>query len=137
MTFDEEGNMVMPYAGYDTSEPGYMAVTQSLHNISAPNPFCVMIKRELWQQLEGLDQQFYSVYALLDFALSALKAQWRIAYVPLAVFRCHDALPHWMNSLPERSAFVQKWERWLQCGDPYYSKNLSKKSIEYSLSNGT
>ncbi len=125
--------MIAPYAGYDFTEPGYMAVTKSTRNISAPFPFSVMIKRDLWQQLDGFDTRFQGAYALLDFALSALQAQWRIVYVPLAVFTCSASHLEKISSLPEQDAFCRKWEHWLQQGDPYYSPNLKKNSINYEL----
>ncbi len=39
MTYGEKGEVFTPYAGYDSTEPGYMAATKATRNISAPNPF--------------------------------------------------------------------------------------------------
>jgi O-antigen biosynthesis protein len=129
-----EGNVVAPYSGRDFTEPGYMAATKAIRNISIPNPFSVMIKTELWQQMKGFDQNFKSAYALLDFALSALQRQWRIVYVPLATFTCTPSPQTNINHLTERTTFHRKWEHRLQKGDPYYSPNLNKDSIHYEIS---
>jgi len=133
MIYNEEGKPTAPYAGYDSTEPGYMAATKTARNISAPNPYSVMIKRELWQQLNGFDAQFLGAYALLDFALSALQIQWRVLYTPLAVFTCKSSPLIASCFLTEQKAFSHKWKKWLQQGDPYYSANLKKSSDNYEL----
>jgi len=133
MIYGDEGAVVAPYSGYDFTEPGYMAVTQATRNISAPNPFSVMIKRELWQQLKGFDPTFQSIYALLDFALSSLQMQWRIVYVPLAIFTCTTYPQTNTNHLTEQTTFHRKWAHWLQQDDPYFSPNLKKNSSHYEI----
>ena len=133
MIYNDKGKAFVPYAGYDSSEPGYLAATQTARNISAPNPYSVLIKRELWQQLGGFDTQFHGAYALLDFALSALQIQWRIVYIPLAVFSCTTSPSIDGYSFPEQDKFYNKWQWWLHKGDPYYSTNLRKNSINYKL----
>lgn len=132
MIYTEKGEVVAPYSGNCISEPGYMAVTQAARNISAPNPCSVMIRRELWQHLEGFDSQFAGLYSLFDLALRAIQLQWRIVYVPQAVFIC-DAPPPLQGSQHERSLFFGKWQHWLANGDPFYNKNLDSKSNTYEL----
>jgi hypothetical protein len=133
MIYGEKGTVVAPYSGYDSTEPGYLAATKAIRNISAPNPFSVMIKRELWQQMKGFDPTFQSGYALLDLALSSLRMQGRLIYVPLAVFTCTPSPQATISHLPERTHFYQKWEHWIEQGDPYYSPNLKKNSIHYEI----
>ncbi|HHO47825.1 MAG TPA: glycosyltransferase, partial [Desulfobacteraceae bacterium] len=133
MFYGEKGEIITPYAGYDHTEPGYMAITKTARNISAPNPFCVMIRTELWRQLNGFDSRFRCPHALLDFALSALQTRWRIVYVPAAVFTAKTSRLNVLNALPERTIFHHKWESRLRLGDPYYSPNLKKTSIQYEL----
>ena len=133
MIHGKKGSVIAPYSGYDFTEPGYMAATKAIRNISAPNPFSVMIKRELWQQLKGFDLTFQSAYALLDFALSALQMQWRIVYVAPAIFTCTPSPQKDINHLTERTTFYRKWAHWLQQGDPYYNPNLKKNSTHYEI----
>ncbi len=133
MIYNDNGKTFAPYAGYDSSEPGYLAATKTARNISAPNPYSVLIKRELWQQLGGFDTQFHGAYALLDFALSALQIQWRVVYIPLAVFSCTPSPLVDGYSFPEQEKFLNKRKKWLLKGDPFYSVNLKKNSNNYEL----
>ncbi len=133
MSYDALGNLFAPYSGFDSEEPGYMAVTQNLRNISVPMPFCVMIRRELWRQAGGFSSKFTGPPALLDLALRALETQWRILYVPDAVFTC-SALPESCHPpWQEQDIFRREWRKQLEAGDPYYSPNLRLNSTNYEL----
>ncbi|MDW7773267.1 MAG: glycosyltransferase [Desulfobulbaceae bacterium] len=133
MIYGDNGEIFAPYEGFDETESGYMAATQAVRNISAPCPCGVMFRRELWQQLNGFDSRFQGPYALLDFALLALQSHWRIVYVPRAVFTCDSSCLKKNIFFPEQNVFHEKWRYWLQKGDPYYSPNLKKNSINYKL----
>ncbi len=133
MIYNDNGKTFAPYAGYDSSEPGYLAATKTARNISAPNPYSVLIKRELWQHLGGFDTQFHGAYALLDFAISALQIQWRVVYIPLAVFTCTASPSVGGYSSLDQKKFFNKRKKWLLKGDPFYSVNLKKNSNNYEL----
>jgi glycosyltransferase involved in cell wall biosynthesis len=138
MTYKENGEVLLPYCGFPKKEPGYMAVTKTARNISAPYPYSVMIRREVWQKLGGFNNKFKTPYALLDLALTALKMNWRIVYVPQSVF---SQSAFYRNSsltmqdvfAVEQELFYDKWKDWLTKGDPYYSVNLCRNSIKYDL----
>ncbi|BCX87972.1 O-antigen biosynthesis protein [Methylomarinovum tepidoasis] len=126
------GRILRPYRGFPVTEPGYMAVTAIERNLSAPDPYCVAIRREVWNQLEGLDPDFQGPYALLDFALRALARGWRIVFVPSAVFR-GEKLSDVTFTESERRKFLARWGQWLRKGDPAYNPNLSQSSEYYEL----
>jgi len=127
-TYKKDGSLLFPYQGYSVDETGYMAITRLVRNISAPHPYCVLIRRELWQQLNGLNSSYQGYYALLDFALRALAINWRCVSVPQAQFirSRHDLLTHFPEQ--DKQLFFQQWQSWLEQGDPYYNKNLNRES---------
>jgi len=127
-TYQQNGGLLVPYQGYPTSEAGYMAVTRLVRNISAPHPFCVVIRRELWQQLKGLNAEYSGYYALLDLALRAQAINWRCVSVPQVQFISQS--PHLLACFPEqdKQLFARQWQDWLDQGDPYYNKNLDRNS---------
>ena len=129
----KEGKLLRPYQGFSSEEPGYMAVTAIVRNISAPNPYCVMIHRELWEQLGGFNPVFRGAHGLLDFALRGLALGWRIVYEPHAVFKLlAEPLPEiFMEN--EQPVFRNHWQEWLNKGDPAYNPNLSQHSRHYEL----
>ncbi len=127
-TYHKDGGLIVPYQGWPISELGYMAVTKLTRNISAPHPFCVIIRREVWQQLGGLNAHYQGVYSLLDFSLRALAADWRCVSVPQAQFisRQPDLLAHYTEQ--DKQLFHKSWQDWLEKGDPYYNSNLTRDS---------
>ncbi|NOQ14321.1 MAG: glycosyltransferase [Methyloprofundus sp.] len=125
-TYQIDGGIMVPYQGLPISEPGYMAVTQLTRNISAPHPFCVVIRRELWLQLKGLNSRYQGFYSLMDFCLRALAVDWRCVSVPQAQFmtRQEGLLNHYSEQ--DKRLFCQSWQDWLEKGDPYYNLNLAR-----------
>jgi len=133
ITYDTNGKLLLPYSGYPADEPGYMAITQTLRNISGPDPFSVMISRELWNQLGGFNLRYKGPYALLDFALQALQANWRLLYNGQSVFICDNNLLETGFCEQDKAIFQTQWQDWLLKGDPYYNPNFSKQSNQYEL----
>ncbi len=127
-TYSEEGDILTPYQGSPVNEVGYMAMTKLVRNISAPHPFCVVIRREVWQQLAGFNQAYEGFYTLFDFTLRALEKKWRCVSVPHAKFISPqvDLLANYYER--DKQLFRQHWQVWLEKGDPYYNSNLVRES---------
>ncbi len=117
------------YAGFPEDTPGYMAITKIVHNVSSPHPACCVLKRSLWQRLEGLNTNYNGPHALLDFALRSLNINQRIVYNPFARFTATDLQIDW----PDEHDFAKKWGNWLKQGDPYYNKYLTLKLNDMGL----
>lgn len=137
MIFKKDGTLTIPYHGYPESEPGYMAVTRITRNISAPHPYCVVFRRELWQQLGGFDPQYCGYYALLDFVQRAMAAGRRCLVVPQCRFVTDQE--NLLQNYPRQDLqnFARRWAVRLQQGDPYYNINLSENSAAMALSERT
>jgi hypothetical protein len=123
-TYNNEGGLHILFQGFPAAETGYMAVNKLVRNVSAAHPFCVLIDRDLWQQLSGLDEQYKGYYALLDFALQALVTDWRCISVPQAQFQNQgdDLLAKFSED--DKVRFYKNWQSWLEKGDPYYNSNF-------------
>jgi hypothetical protein len=66
------GDVLFPYRGEDVTDPGYMALTQIVHNLSVPDYNCFMVRPELWEELQGFDSRYESfAYKVYDFSLRA------------------------------------------------------------------
>lgn len=129
-TYQKDGRLMVPYQDLAISKPGYMAVTHITRNISAPHPFCVIIQRQVWQQLGGLNSAYQGFYGLLDFSLRALAAGSRCVSIPQAQFLTTEIglLAHYPEQ--DRQLFSKSWQNWLEKGDPYYNPNLARDSQE-------
>ncbi len=130
-TYSKDGEFLTPYQGFSITEHGYMGVTQVVRNVSAPHPFCVIIRREVWQQLNGLNHQYHGVYALFDMALRALAMNWRCVSVPDAKFISKEAYLLESYLTVDKSLFFKNWQQWLDQGDPYYNSHFVRDSQEW------
>jgi hypothetical protein len=126
-TYNKKGGVHALFQGFPTTEVGYMAVTRLVRNISTPHPFCVLIHRDLWQQLNGLDSNYKGYYSLLDFALKAMQNNWRCVSVPQAQFVNQG--DDFLAKFPEEDKvlFYKNWRLWLEKGDPYYNSNFDNR----------
>jgi len=117
------------YAGFPEDAPSYMAATKIARNVSSPHPACCVLKRSLWQSLDGLNTEYNGPHALLDFALRSLNIGKRIVYNPFARFTATDLQVEW----PDVKLFANQWHNWLAQGDPYYNKYLTLKLNDMGL----
>ncbi len=95
-------------------------------NLSAVTAACLLIPRELFDSLNGFDEEFHLNYSDLDLCLRVRQADYRIVYTPDARVIHHEAVSH-SRQIPredfERAA--GKWGEFLKRGDPYFNSNLS------------
>lgn len=127
-TLSKDASILIPYQGHPISQAGYMAVTRLVRNISAPHPHCIVLRRELWEQLSGFNTQYQGFYALFDFTLRALENNWRCLSIPQAKFTTQQ--PNLLDTYIEKDKqlFKHAWHEWLEKGDPYYNKNLDSNT---------
>lgn len=134
--FTAEGRIFPPYRGFPTSEPGYMAITSTMRNVSLPHPMCLAIKKDLYKQLNGLQSNYSIEVAILDLALRAREKNWNFVYEPKALFstenNLNDSTAEFGTAL-EYSVFRQRLQDTYPNGDPYYNPNLSTKRNDMSL----
>jgi GT2 family glycosyltransferase len=114
------------YRGSPGTEPGYMAYTSVMRNVSVPHPLCMAMRREAWLATGRLDQRFRGPHAVWDLALRAAKVGSRTVYVPYATFLEDDrAAPTVAKTWPDAARFSEKWREHLQAGDPCFPFGMS------------
>lgn len=123
------------------SESGHQMRAQLSHNLSAVTGAVLMIRRELFQRLGGLDaEKLHVSYNDLDLCLRAMTAGYRNLYCAEAVLVHHesksrgapitpDALSQWQK---EREVMKQRWGSFLDA-DPFYHPQLSLREENFSL----
>ncbi len=130
--YTQEAQLLYTYQYHHKDQQGYMGVTHITRNISIPNPYCVLINKALWQQLEGFSSTFNDTLTMLDFSFNALEQGWRIIYQPDAVFQHNNHFDDFtfysLNPL-----FKEKWQQKINQGDPYYNPNLCQDCNEMGL----
>jgi glycosyltransferase involved in cell wall biosynthesis len=122
--------------------PGYHGRLQLAQRMSAVSAACILLRREAWDEVGGLDEQSLpNVLNDVDLCLRLRDAEWDIVWTPYAELFHHESTSRGIDSEGpqaeefERAATYMK-SRWGVEGlrrDPHYSPNLSLDAEDFSL----
>lgn len=123
----------------ETRGQGYRALLQQ--NLSAVTAACLVIRREVYLQVGGFDEENFRV-ALndVDFCLKVRAAGYRNLYTPFAELYHYESASRGYEDTPEkRERFLREAERlrqkWgdLLFNDPAYNPNLTLDRPDFGL----
>lgn len=126
---------VHPNSGVCFIENGYRDSIHHVQNYSAVTGACLMIKKELFDKLGGLDEKLAVAYNDVDFCLRLRRRGLLNVYVPQALFFHYESKSRGYDDKGERherflresQLFRDRWQNIIDDGDPYYNVNLSKE----------
>ncbi|WP_449434271.1 glycosyltransferase family 2 protein [Pseudomonas putida] len=125
-----------PWLGRDPQAPSYMGRSQVDQNFSAVTAACLMVRKSVYEQVEGLDEQAFAVsYNDVDLCLKVGVAGYLTVWAHRAVVM-HEGSVSQVTVDPldqgaKRLRFVKEqrafYERWLPMliNDPAYNRNLA------------
>lgn len=121
------------YEGFPEDEPGYIASTMVVRNVSAPHPFCFAVRRSMWENMGGFNRDFKGPHAILDFANRAGRSGSRVVYTPYAQYSCPDdsEMSPWIKS--DAELYFDKWSEMLSQGEPFYNRHLILRLVDMGL----
>lgn len=93
---------------------------ETLHEAEAVSGSCMLIRREVVDQIGYLDERFFAYQEDTDFCFRARQAGWKIVYVPTA------AIVHFGGEGGSRAQPYQAILAWHRSYYLYYKKNLAK-----------
>jgi len=119
-----QGPLGNPYVGEKLDEPGYMQRLQVDQNVSALSQDCLMLPRDLYIQLEGLDEEeIPSPYAMTDLCLRILEPGYLLVWSPTVQLML-DRQEATEVTAQQQDAMYAKWLPQL-ARDPSYNPNFS------------
>lgn len=115
---------------------GYFSSAELIRNYSVVTGACCMTRREIFEDLGGLDEQFGIDYNDVDYCLRVRESGYRVVFTPYAQLTHHESV-----SLGSRAGKVARPEehllrtRWAKviANDPYYNPNLTLKDTNYQI----
>ncbi|MEP6585759.1 MAG: glycosyltransferase family 2 protein, partial [Candidatus Udaeobacter sp.] len=128
------------HVGLRRGEPGYFARAHLAQDISAVTTACALVKREVYLQVGGFDENLAVTFNDVDFCLRLRQAGYRILWTPYAELIHHESASRGFdNSAPKQVRFLaevdymkSKWGHILQ-RDPFYNPNLSLDENLFTL----
>ncbi|MBI2410414.1 MAG: glycosyltransferase family 2 protein [Candidatus Kerfeldbacteria bacterium] len=117
-------------------EPGYLSSVVAVREVAAVTGACLLIKKQLFDELNGFDSELHIGYNDVDLCLRARELGYSVLYTPYAELIHHESMTRKasaqvsMMQHPEDSArFIHKWRHVLEKGDPYVNSKLSIKQF--------
>jgi len=125
---------------FDPESAGYFASLQATTNYSAVTAACLLVRREVYEGVGGLDERLPVAFNDVDFCLRILEAGFRNVYVPHARLIHHESATRGYDMSPEQRAreeqevvaLRKRWEIGVK-SDPYYSPWLSREHEDFRL----
>lgn len=131
------------FKGIHEDDPGYMGRAISSQDVSAVTAACLLVKRSVYEEVGGLEEEFEVAFNDVDFCLKVRKAGYLIVYDADVKLFHYESKSRGMEDTTER--FIRfgnemmllnsKWDILSTFVDPYYNPNLSY--LEYYKINHT
>lgn len=131
------------FKGIHEDDPGYMGRAISSQDVSAVTAACLLVKRSVYEEVGGLEDEFQVAFNDVDFCLKVRKAGYLIVYDADVKLFHYESKSRGMEDTTER--FIRfgnemmllnsKWDILSTFVDPYYNPNLSY--LEYCKINHT
>ncbi|MDE2516505.1 MAG: glycosyltransferase [Rhodospirillales bacterium] len=113
-------------------EPGYFGLALTQRNVIAVTGACMLMRRAVFDQLQGFDEAHQVINNDLDFCLRVHEAGLAAIFTPYASLIHHElASRDRIAEIFDLSHFNSRWRGLFQAGDPYFSPLLSRNADDY------
>ena len=126
---------------FSAKREGYLARAVRPGNFSAVTGACQMVRRDVFEQVGGYNEEFAVGFNDADFCLRVWEAGYRTILTPYAELYHYEftsrgreeaneeKLRRWKR---EQALFMQRWPEFFLSGDPWLGPNLSAESEYFS-----
>jgi GT2 family glycosyltransferase len=122
------------------AEPGYLDRLRAVQNVSAVTAACLVIRRQVFDQVGGLDESLTVAFNDVDFCLKVRAAGYLNLWTPFATLVHHESVSRGHDVTPakarrfadEHAAMQRRWGAELLY-DPYYSPHLTYDREDFSV----
>ena len=129
------------HKGANRGDYGYLGRLIYAQNLSAVTGACMMIRRDVWNEIGGLDENFAVAFNDVDICLRIRKAGYLVVWTPYAELYHYESRSRGYEDTPEKMMRFQgeadllrsRWAKELAAGDPYYNPNLTLDREDFSL----
>lgn len=123
------------------NEEGYFSRANVINNFSAVTAACLMIKRSIFEKIDGLDEKLQVAFNDIDLCMKVRKLKYLIVFTPYAKLMHYESKTRGSEDTPEKikrfesemDVFKSKWKDELDRGDPYYNINLRLDKVNFEI----
>jgi GT2 family glycosyltransferase len=115
------------FEGLSRNDPGYKGLVKTVRECSAVTGACLMMKKNLFEEIGGFDEKFAYSFNDVDLCLRLREKGYLIIYTPYAQIYHHGtASRSFIEDDKEIKYFVNLWHDLILKGDHYYDQSLSR-----------
>lgn len=115
------------FEGLPRNESGYKSLVQTVRECSAVTGACLMIKKSLFESVDGFDENLAYSFNDVDLCLRLREKGYLVIYTPCAqLYHQGTASRPYTEDNEEIRYFVKRWHDLIMKGDPYYENGLSR-----------
>jgi GT2 family glycosyltransferase len=130
------------HKGFSRNSCGYINRLCVIQNLSAVTGACFMVRKEVFEEVKGFDEDFVLGYGDVDICLKIRSKGYLVIWTPLSELYHYESITRGYEDTPEKrerinreiKLFHNKWRDILEEGDPYYNINLAKDKEDFSIS---
>ncbi len=127
------GLTAVAHEGFPKSFPGNMHRNQVIGNYSAVSLSCMAIRREVFEEIGGFDEEnLPNTLFGVDLCLRLRESGYRIVFTPYIEMIRNRAALQKVQTADEEMYFRKRWNSYVE-NDPFYNSNLSKKDATFSI----
>ena len=128
--------------GINKDDYGYMLRARVNCNYSAVTAACMMVKKSVFNQVSGFDEQFVVACNDVDLCLKICQEKYLVVYNAFALWHHYESKSRGYDDASQEKMwrfnkevekFQTKWKDVLVHGDPYYNKNWNIKLGAFRL----
>lgn len=121
--------------------PGYFNYINLFNNYSAVTAACVMMRTEVYDKVNGFNEDYAVEYNDVDFCLRVVEAGYRNIYIPHIELYHYESIsrghPHatkesYNRHVIEVKQFKRKWSNYIE-KDPCYNTNLTLDNESFAI----
>jgi GT2 family glycosyltransferase len=119
---------------YPSTYPGYLGAVARVTNYSAVTAACMMLRKSLFEEIEGLDEENLKVsFNDVDLCLRLRERGYSVVYTPYAELYHHESVSRGYKGDPSEVLYMR--EHWGETLDdePFYNPHFSRGSGDYNL----
>jgi len=132
----EHSPKYIPYNNF-----GYFGQVNMIHNVSVVTAACMMLRKEVFEEVGGFDENLAVAYNDVDLCLKIREKGYLIVYTPYAELYHYESKSRGYDDTSEkRERFLKeikyirkKWGEVIDKGDPYYNPNLTLDKVDFSI----
>jgi GT2 family glycosyltransferase len=135
-------SVILIYQGYPKEHYGYISKLQCVNNYAAVTAACLMLKRSVFDEVGGFDEEEQSIaYNDVDLCLKLYEHGYRNIWTPYCELYHHESVSRGYEVKvkdverreKEKWHLKEKHPRFFKKGDPFYNRNLTRFGVGCEL----